>query len=332
MCEEIYEAGSTPTKTLVYNYGDNGLVGFTFNNTEYFYIRNAQSDIIGILNSAGNVVVEYTYDSWGQVISIEGELKDTVGVINPYRYRGYRYDNETGLYYLQSRYYNPEWGRFINADGITGVKGELLSHNMFAYCANNPVNMKDPSGFAHMIATESGGGGGSLLVAVAAGGLKDFVKGIGYAIVGSIIAIATGAVARNFIDSISYSKSESKTQTISEPLYKKAPKTQIVYRVWGQDINNPLVPYSGPWGHSWTPVNPGLITDYRNLAGLPGGQCGAVNAGRYVSVGIVLDMTGVTKRAALPLDGNSGGIEEWLFPAPQVQILIIGVYGVNPEF
>ena len=109
MCEEIYEAGSTPTKTLVYNYGDNGLVGFTFNNTEYFYIRNAQSDIIGILNSAGNVVVEYTYDSWGQVISIEGELKDTVGVINPYRYRGYRYDNETGFYYLQSRYYNPEW-------------------------------------------------------------------------------------------------------------------------------------------------------------------------------------------------------------------------------
>ena len=55
------------------------------------------------------MVVEYTYDSWGQVVSIEGELKDTVGVINPYRYRGYRYDNETGLYYLQSRYYNPEW-------------------------------------------------------------------------------------------------------------------------------------------------------------------------------------------------------------------------------
>ena len=109
VCEEIYESGNTPTKTLVYNYGDNGLVGFTFNNTEYFYSRNAQSDIIGILDSAGNVVVEYTYDSWGQVISIEGELKDTLGVINPYRYRGYRYDNETGLYYLQSRYYNPEW-------------------------------------------------------------------------------------------------------------------------------------------------------------------------------------------------------------------------------
>ncbi|MCM0649718.1 RHS repeat-associated core domain-containing protein [Clostridium swellfunianum] len=58
----------------------------------------------------------------------------------------YRYDTETGLYYLQSRYYNPEWGRFINADGLVGETGELLGHNMFAYCKNNPVNMEDPSG------------------------------------------------------------------------------------------------------------------------------------------------------------------------------------------
>ncbi len=66
---------------------------------------------------------------------------------NPYRYRGYRYDTETGLYYLNSRYYNPEWGRFLNIDAIGGNIGALLSHNIFAYCSNNPITAKDPSGF-----------------------------------------------------------------------------------------------------------------------------------------------------------------------------------------
>ena|GEM_PF-1959040 len=89
----------------------------------------------------------YTYDSWGKLISTTGSLASTVGVKNPYRYRGYRYDTETGLYYLQSRYYNPEWGRFINADGIIGQTGELLGHNLFTYAKNNTANMSDPSGF-----------------------------------------------------------------------------------------------------------------------------------------------------------------------------------------
>ncbi|QAA31078.1 DNRLRE domain-containing protein [Clostridium manihotivorum] len=133
--------------SIRYNYDANGkLVSMILNGTEYFYIRNAQSDIIGLIDTSGNQVVSYTYDTWGKLISITGSLKDTVGVKNPYRYRGYRYDTETGLYYLQSRYYNPEWGRFINADGIVGTPGELLSANMFAYCLNNPVNMADSSG------------------------------------------------------------------------------------------------------------------------------------------------------------------------------------------
>jgi len=75
---------------------------------EYFYIRNAQSDIIGIINSIGKQVVSYTYDTWGKLISITGDK--ALGEKNPYRYRGYRYDTETGCYYLHSRYYNPEIG------------------------------------------------------------------------------------------------------------------------------------------------------------------------------------------------------------------------------
>jgi len=115
------------------------------NDTEqYFYVRNAQGDIIGIINSVGKQVVSYTYDTWGKLISITGDK--VLGEKNPYRYRGYRYDTETGYYYLQSRYYNPEWGRFLNADAIIGSIGELVGHNLFAYCKNNPINMSDESG------------------------------------------------------------------------------------------------------------------------------------------------------------------------------------------
>ncbi|MGY0374218.1 RHS repeat-associated core domain-containing protein [Clostridium sp. JNZ J1-5] len=127
------------------------------NGTEYYYIRNAQGDIIGLYDKNGAQVVSYTYDSWGKIISIDGSLKDSVGVKNSYRYRGYRYDTEAGLYYLQSRYYNPEWGRFINADATIGNPGELLTHNLYAYCVNNPIIMEDPDGFGGQVIDLGGG-------------------------------------------------------------------------------------------------------------------------------------------------------------------------------
>ena len=117
------------------------------NGKEYFYIRNVQNDVIGLHDSEGKVVVNYSYDTWGNIVSISGSLKDSVGKKNPYRYRGYRYDEETGMYYLQSRYYNGSWGRFINSDAVIGQPGDILSFNMFAYCHNNPVNMSDDSGY-----------------------------------------------------------------------------------------------------------------------------------------------------------------------------------------
>ncbi|MCY6370630.1 RHS repeat domain-containing protein [Clostridium ganghwense] len=137
------------TDRIYYTYDNNGkLVSMNLNGQdEYYYIRNAQGDIIGLYDKTGAEVVKYSYDSWGNLISINDTSNKDVGEKNPYRYRGYRYDNETKLYYLQSRYYNPEWGRFINADAIAGSVGELLGHNIFAYCKNNVVNMSDPSGF-----------------------------------------------------------------------------------------------------------------------------------------------------------------------------------------
>jgi RHS repeat-associated protein len=135
------------TDTIYYTHDSAGnLVSMNFNGIEYYYVYNAQNDIIALIDAAGNEVVSYTYDTWGKLLSIEGTLKDTIGIKNPYRYRSYRYDTETGLYYLQSRYYNPEVGRMLNADALGGEVGKLLSHNVFTYARNNPINMEDPEG------------------------------------------------------------------------------------------------------------------------------------------------------------------------------------------
>ena len=149
----VYNGGSLSQMTvggnsLYFTYDANGTpLTVTYNGTTYYYATNLQGDITAILNSAGTAVVSYTYDAWGNILDTAGTMKDTLGLHNPLRYRGYVYDEETGLYYLQSRYYNPEWGRFISADGqLSGVGGELLGNNMFAYCFNNPVNLSDPSG------------------------------------------------------------------------------------------------------------------------------------------------------------------------------------------
>ena len=102
----------------------------------------------GLVNSSGTQVVAYTYDAWGNPLTTTGTMADTLGKLNPFRYRGYVYDTETGLYYVSSRYYNPEFGRFINADDIDylGADGSSLNYNLFAYCLNNPVNRFDVNG------------------------------------------------------------------------------------------------------------------------------------------------------------------------------------------
>ena len=99
-----------------------------------------------IVNTSDTVVVEYTYDAWGRLLTTTGSMASTLGEINPLRYRGYVYDTETGLYYLESRYYNPNIGRFINADVFTSTGQGFIGCNMFAYCGNNPVSRYDPSG------------------------------------------------------------------------------------------------------------------------------------------------------------------------------------------
>ena len=138
----IRQTGGGKTIDFVYD-ENNQPLAMKYNNTLYYYVLNAQGDVVRIVNSSRSVVASYTYAPWGKIISSSGTLAD----INPLRYRGYYYDSETGFYYLQSRYYDPEIGRFINADSYasTDMVG-LLSTNMFSYCENNPVMRVDPTG------------------------------------------------------------------------------------------------------------------------------------------------------------------------------------------
>ena len=94
-------------------------------------------DIVGIVDSNGNKVIEYKYDAWGKLLSITGSLAGTLGKLNPFRYRGYVYDEETELYYLRSRYYNPAYGRFVCSDAT--LTGALPGKNLYSYCYNGPV-------------------------------------------------------------------------------------------------------------------------------------------------------------------------------------------------
>ena len=132
---------------LYYYYDASGVTGFEYNNNKYYYGKNLQGDIIKIFDASGIEVVTYKYDAWGNIISISGSFASTVGQYNPFRYRSYYYDSETGWYYLNSRYYDPSVGRFINADGIIGANGGLQGYNIFAYCNNDPVNHSDPTGY-----------------------------------------------------------------------------------------------------------------------------------------------------------------------------------------
>ena len=117
-----------------------------FNGIKYGYVHNLQGDVIALIDGSGSQVVEYTYDAWGKLLTRTGTLAATLGVLNPFRWRGYVYDEETYRYYLRSRYYSPPWHKFLNADSTLGKPGSLLGHNVFAYCKNNPVKMIDPSG------------------------------------------------------------------------------------------------------------------------------------------------------------------------------------------
>ena len=214
---------------IVYLYDESGApIGMQYRTSDYawdefdnyFFEKNLFGDVVAVYNEAGTKIGSYTYDAWGicttsvQSTASAAENK-IVRQFNPFRYRGYFYDYDTGLYYLQSRYYNPQWGRFLNADGYVNANGDLVGFNMYAYCSNNPVMYTDPTGesviltailigcavgavvggiiggtIAYNSAKESGAEGEDLFWATAAGvGTGALIGGIAGGLIG-----ATGGV------------------------------------------------------------------------------------------------------------------------------------------
>ena len=175
--ETLYGEG-TVTSEIVFLYDQGSMVGMQYtsptNGTNvYYYLRNLQGDVIGIYDTSGNLKVKYNYDAWGNC-TVANETTDiALANVNPIRYRGYYYDRETRLYYLNARYYSPEWRRFISPDAAEYIDPETPNGlNLYAYCYNDPVNFADPSG--HLAITLSA------LVAI--------VLGVAGATAGGIIA------------------------------------------------------------------------------------------------------------------------------------------------
>ncbi|MDR1409353.1 MAG: DUF4474 domain-containing protein, partial [Oscillospiraceae bacterium] len=141
------------TDTLYFIYDKTGApIGFVHNGADvYWYLKNLQGDILGVVDSAGTQIAQYAYDVWGAPLAVEqdGNYAAALAELNPLRYRGYVWDAETGLYYCQSRYYNPQWGRWISPDDIDvalQVAQNIHAVNLWTYCGNNPVILRDESG------------------------------------------------------------------------------------------------------------------------------------------------------------------------------------------
>ena len=190
--------------TLMWLYGADGdYLGFTLNGAEYYYVKNMQGDIVAIADENRNIVVVYTYNDYGKLESTSGTLAGTVGALNPIRYRGYYYDDETGFYYTDTRYYDPQTARFINADDeslIIATPMSLTDKNLYAYCDNNPISRADRGGkfWNTIIGTVTGAIIGGVNAALTGSSIKaGIVSGaVSGAISGAAldIAVATGGI------------------------------------------------------------------------------------------------------------------------------------------
>jgi RHS repeat-associated protein len=136
----IYETDGSNTIVASYTYKENQPISMTRGGTTYYYQLNGHGDVISLTNSSGSVVATYEYDVFGNIV------KETGTINNPYRYAGYRYDKETGLYYLQSRYYKPDLGRFLTLDAYSGDADVPLTQNGYLYAENSPSMNSDPDG------------------------------------------------------------------------------------------------------------------------------------------------------------------------------------------
>ena len=193
----IHKEERSDDKTLIYAYDASGLASITYNGTLYYVQKNFQGDIVALVNQSGDVVAKYVYDAWGNgkvcnASGTENTSSSFIGNINPFRYRGYYYDVETGLYYLQTRYYDPQAGRFLSPDSVDYIAPDIIGGlNLYAYCNNNPVMYSDPDGHFFLLALIIGAIVGAVVGGTVAGVSAANNGAEGWELVG---AVATGAL------------------------------------------------------------------------------------------------------------------------------------------
>ncbi|MFQ7843220.1 MAG: RHS repeat domain-containing protein [Coprococcus sp.] len=182
--------------------GSGQLTAIRYKGADYYYVRNGLMTIMGLVDANGTAVVNYFYDSWGRMLNITGSLAASLGKDNPYRFKGYYYDDETRMYYLKSRYYQPEICRFISADTIEVLdcQGDLNDKNLYAYCDNNPVMRVDTGGQIWItLGIMAAGGGIGMVIGAASSAITQYMfngeinwKSVWVAAVGGFVS---GAVA-----------------------------------------------------------------------------------------------------------------------------------------
>jgi len=230
-----------------FHYSSGGeLIGYTYKTaeaeTECILVKNQQGDVEKVISADGTILASYTYDAWGNTLTADG----TLAAANPIRYRGYYFDTETSLYYLQSRYYDPAVGRFVNGDSLLNGKAGTIGFNLFSYCGNNPLKHVDPSGyffsdilsFLDTVLAEAQNTVSSLTPAYAgcagvalADGPLPFADILAFA---GVMALTVGVLAYSVDHACqSSSKAEEKAATASTPIY--------IYRYRGTNPGN-LVP------------------------------------------------------------------------------------------
>ena len=190
-----YDDLSNEVHDIHYLYDDSGIIGMVKDSASYYFHRNIQGDVVGVYNSSGTKLVTFTYDAYGNC-SVSGDA--SLASYCKIRYRGYYFDTETGLYWVQTRYYNPQWCRWISPDSLDYLDPESVHGlNLYAYCGNDPINYVDPSGhFALLLFL------GTIFVSAVAGAIdggisakmcgQDFWKGFAAGAIGGALGGLVG--------------------------------------------------------------------------------------------------------------------------------------------
>ena len=256
--------GSTTTSKLRFSYDADGkVVAVNYNGNYYYYLRNAQSDIVKLIDKTGATVVEYRYDSWGKLLSTSGSLASTLGKNNPFRYRGYVYDEETGFYYVSSRYYDPEIGRFINADDIAYLgMGGLTSYNLFAYCGNNPVMGYDPYGTFDWSSFGKGAGWLAIGITAICVGVSVLTCGVAAPAMMAVAAVTVTAGALTAVNGVSeLGEAATGHNSVRDDVFRGNEKAYDVYSNTTAAVAEIGTAIRG----GWTAKNAPRIKAYNNI-------------------------------------------------------------------